>query len=233
MLSFEYKLNLGSRVQLDVQWSTSRPALVIMGPSGCGKTTTLRVLAGLQNPDTGNIRVENVTFFDSATGVNLPPQKRSIGYVFQSSSLFPHMDVRGNVVYGADERQPDFESRFQALVRILEIDELLDEKPQKLSGGQKQRVAIARALMPGPELLLLDEPFSSLDYVLKRRLRGYLSGIIGSLVPNTVIVTHDHADAQLLDAEVVEMMDGTIRSLIQSGEVKTVAHIPDPRGISF
>ena len=146
------------RVELHIEqgeWIT------LFGPSGVGKTSTLRMLAGLMKPDSGNISVSGKPWFDSKQRINLKPGHRHIGYVFQDFALFPNMTVKQNLEYA--RKKGSNGKLLNAVLRMIELEELQDQKPAKLSGGQKQRVALARALVQEPKVLLLDEPLSALD----------------------------------------------------------------------
>ena len=196
-------------VVLDVAAGES---LVILGPSGCGKTTLLRLIAGLDLPDRGEIWLENVQA--AGRGRNLlAPHRRRIGFVFQDLALWPHLTVAGNLQFVLDAlKVPRFERRRRiddglALVRI---DALAARYPHELSGGEQQRVALARALVGSPRLLLLDEPLSSLDTELRAAMRTELARLQRTLALTTVSVTHDREDAAALADRVIEMRAGRI-----------------------
>ena len=166
----------------------------LLGPSGCGKTTTLRAIAGFHEPEAGRVLLHGEVV--AGAGAALPPERRGIGFVFQDLALFPHLDVAGNVGFGL-HRLPRTEraARVSELLRLLELEELAGRLPHELSGGQQQRVAVARALAPRPPLLLLDEPFSSLDARLRARLRDELRALLKSLGVAALLVTHDQDEA--------------------------------------
>ncbi|RME10009.1 MAG: ATP-binding cassette domain-containing protein, partial [Aquificota bacterium] len=145
--------------------------LVILGQSGSGKTTLLRCIAGLEKPEEGYIEVDGQVWFDSKRGINLPPQRRDVGFVFQDYALFPNMTVLENVMYGMKEKNRDYALE---LLRMAGLEGLRDKKPDRLSGGQKQRVALLRALAKEPRVLLLDEPLSALDPELRQELQKEL-----------------------------------------------------------
>ncbi len=180
---------------------------VVLGASGCGKSTLLRLVAGLLSPDSGQILLggRNLT--------TLPPEKRNMGFVFQDFALFPHLSARKNIEYGPrrhgfaqDERQ----RICQELAGALHIDELLDRRPQFLSGGEQQRVALARALAVRPDLVLMDEPLSSLDEVLRKDLRSVIRERLGSLGVTTLYVTHDTGEALAIADRLFVMKNGTV-----------------------
>ena len=177
------------------------------GPSGAGKSTTLRLIAGLLRPSAGHIEIGGRVVFDGEGGVLVPAHRRRTGYLTQQFHLFPHLKVRANIAYGLDDaRSAKGQERVQRMIQTLRLEGLEDRYPWELSGGQQQRVSLARAMAPGPELLLLDEPFNSLDAELRRVLRSELRAmIIDSGIP-TMLVTHDREEA-LAMADWVQVMD--------------------------
>ena len=190
---------------LDVAWSAGDGVAVLFGPSGAGKTLTLQCLAGLIHPDAGRIVVDDRVLFDSAAGVDLPPQHRRVGYVFQSYALFPHLTVGQNVAFGLRDRpRAARQARAAEVMERLGLGGLEHRRPGELSGGQRQRVALGRALAIDPALLLLDEPLSALDAPLRRSLRDELRTILSSWGTAAVLVTHDFTEAyQLADRIVI------------------------------
>ena len=166
--------------------------LALYGPSGAGKTTTLELVAGLLRPDTGTIVIGERVLFDHESGVNLAPHARRIGYVPQDLALFPHLNVRRNVLYGARPAgaNPSPADDLERVSRLLEIDALLDREVGDLSGGERQRVALARALMTAPDLLLLDEPLASLDRGTRSRIMPYLQAVREEIGTPLVYVSH-------------------------------------------
>jgi iron(III) transport system ATP-binding protein len=181
----------------------------LLGPSGCGKTTALRLVAGLESPDAGTIEIDGRTVADGATTV--PPEQRRVGMVFQDYALFPHLSVRRNVEYGL--RHLDREQRDAAAGSALDLvglGSLGQRHPHELSGGQQQRVALARALAPGPELVLLDEPFSNLDAALRATVRAEVRAILKAAAATAVFVTHDQEEALSLADEVAVMNAGSV-----------------------
>ncbi len=193
--------------------------LVVLGPSGCGKTTLLRAIAGLQRIDAGEIYLRERLV--AGSGLHVPPEKRKVGLVFQDWALFPHLTVASNVAYGLSSghrRGLRFSRRWQNIGRAR-IDDLLamvgiaplaDRLPGSLSGGQQQRVALARALAPQPDVLLMDEPFSSLDMNLRADVRNEVTALLRELRIDAVFVTHDQDEAFVLGDEVAVMKDGHI-----------------------
>ncbi|HJV72614.1 MAG TPA: ABC transporter ATP-binding protein [Noviherbaspirillum sp.] len=200
-------------LQLDIRTSVDKGCfLALFGPSGVGKTTILRMLAGLTRPDAGRIIVNGTTWFDSEHNIDLPPQKRAIGFVFQDYALFPNLTVRQNIAYGAQVL--DDGHWIDELVHLMELGEFQHRLPGTLSGGQKQRVALARAVAPRPALLLLDEPLSALDVSLRHRLQDDIATLHRSLGLTTVLVSHDIGEVFKLSHKVLRLEQGKI---IESG----------------
>lgn len=195
----------GGKVEADI--ATSGRALALVGPSGGGKTTLLNMVAGLVTPDTGRIAIGGAVLFDSATNVNVAPQARRIGYVFQEPRLFPHYSVRGNLLYGA-RAAGDSLVDFDELVDWLGIRPLLDRKPAKLSGGEQQRVAIGRALLSRPRALLLDEPLSSLDEARREDLLKLIAGLRDRLAIPLILVSHRREEVERLALDVAQVEPG-------------------------
>jgi molybdate transport system ATP-binding protein len=180
------------------------------------------MIAGLRRPDAGLIRAGARLLFDSRAGVNLPPEKRRVGYVFQDHLLFPHLDVRGNLLYGWRRRVR--EARivdFDKVVRVLELSDLLTRLPHSLSGGQRQRVALARGLLCGPDLLLLDEPLSSVDAELKQRVLDYIGRVLDEWRVPTLYVTHNPAEVRQIAVRIVRIEKGRITATGLPQEVLT------------
>lgn len=198
-LEFACILRYPSGFVLDAAFTTQTSITVLSGPSGSGKTTILSILAGLRRPDRGRIRLDSTVLFDSEARVDLAPEARRIGYVFQDYLLFPHLSVRRNLLYGwrrrpADARPPSLER----VVEVLELGEFLDRLPHTLSGGQRQRVALGRTLLCGPRLLLLDEPLASVDEALRERVLGYIEHVLHEWDIPTLYVTHNAVEAERL-----------------------------------
>ena len=193
---------------LDVHWASPARVVALVGPSGSGKTLTLHCIAGLVKPDAGRITVGDRVLFDSAAAVDLTPQLRHVGYVFQGYALFPHMTVAQNVSYGLRARPRAVRERRAAQeIERLGLTEVARRHPSEISGGQQQRVALARALATDPGLLLLDEPLSALDAPLRRDLRNELARTLREWTGTTVLVTHDLAEAYQI-ADVVVLYEG-------------------------
>jgi len=183
--------------------------VALLGPSGCGKTTTLRMLAGLENPDEGTICVGGELLNGPATFV--PPERRRIGMVFQDYALFPHLDVAANVGYALG-RRPD-RGRVDQVLELVGLSSHRERSVHQLSGGEQQRVALARALAPDPELVLLDEPFSNLDAALRERLRREVRAILSTAGMTAVFVTHDQEEALSIADRVAVMRAGRIEQV--------------------
>ena len=199
-------------VSLEVAAGT---AAVILGPSGCGKTTLLRVIAGLETPDTGQVMLHG-TRVTAAARVLVPPHERRLGFVFQDLALWPHLTVEKNVdfVLGPLKRsRAERTRRVHAALALVRIESLGARLPHQLSGGEQQRLALARAIVGEPQVLLMDEPLSGLDSELRAALRAELTGLQASLHLTMVYVTHDREDAAVLGDSVVEMRAGRIQAV--------------------
>jgi len=192
---------------LDLAFSLAAPALkVVIGPSGGGKTTLLRMLTGLDRPDEGLIRFGDEVWFDSVAGINLPPRKRRLGYVFQDYTLFPHLSMFENAAFAAKDRGFAGE-----LMELFGIGHLRERKPHMVSGGERQRCAICQAMAYRPHLLLLDEPFSALDILTRRKLRGDLKALQQQFNVPVLFVTHDIQEALFLADDILPVVDGKLK----------------------
>lgn len=206
----------GQQFMLDVQLQCSQRQVVLFGPSGAGKSLTLKAIAGLLRPYSGHVRLGGSTLFDAARGVNLPPQQRRLGYVFQDYALFPHLTVRQNIAFGLHKgwlnpsrRETDTEvERWMAALRIEHLAQML---PVQLSGGQRQRTALARALVTRPQALLLDEPFAALDHALRDHLRQELQGVLDATDIPLLLISHDPVDVAMFGHQVVELESGQVK----------------------
>jgi iron(III) transport system ATP-binding protein len=181
--------------------------LTVLGPSGCGKTTLLRLIAGLEAPDAGTIEVGGRRV--AGPGASIPPERRRVGMVFQDHALFPHLTVAENVAYGL-RRDPDRRVRVAELLELVGLTGDARLMPHQLSGGMAQRVAVARALAPRPDVVLLDEPFSSLDAALRTQLRGDVREILRAAGASAILVTHDQDEALTLGDRMAVMVRGRI-----------------------
>jgi molybdate transport system ATP-binding protein len=202
-------LELSVRVdgRLEAQLEVPPGISVLFGPSGSGKSTCLSLIAGLLRPDSGAIRLGDETLTDVERGVFVPAHARRVALVFQSLALFPHLTVLRNVEYGVP---PGAAGRARAWMQRMRIDELADRLPATLSGGEAQRVALARALASEPRVLLLDEPFSALDFALRRQLAHELRELIGELALPAILVTHDAQDALELGTRMIALASGKV-----------------------
>ncbi len=196
---------------LTVEWEIGNELVVLFGYSGAGKSMTLQSIAGTLTPDNGFVRFGDRVYYDSATKVNEPPQKRPFGYVFQDLALFPHMTVNANVAYGGTGMSKDErEEKCKAMISLFHLDGLQKRLPSEISGGQKQRVALARALMRKPEMLLLDEPFSALDHPLRVEMGTILRKVHEEFRIPVVLVTHDIAEAYSLADRIIVYSGGRV-----------------------
>lgn len=211
-VEIHYPLPKGGGLQARFSVPIGSPRIVVLfGPSGGGKSTLLHCLAGLLQPERGEIRHGDSVWFDGAQGISLPPQKRSVGLLFQDYSLFPHLTVRENISYGL--RRWNREERDRAVGRWIDRFHLAgkeDRFPSSLSGGEQQRVALARALAPRPPLLLLDEPFSALDLRTRALIRAEVRQWVQEERAVALVVTHDIVDAMTLGEDLIVLSEGAI-----------------------
>jgi molybdate transport system ATP-binding protein len=224
--------------KLEVDWRIDNDLAVLFGYSGAGKSLTLQLIAGLLEPDAGRIAVNGQVLFDSRKQINVRPQRRSLGYVFQHLALFPHMTVRQNIAYGATGlHRVERWQRVEEMLQVFHLEGLADKPPAEISGGQKQRVALARALIRRPQALLLDEPFSALDNPLRREMRQFLKQIHVKFNIPVILVTHDLLEAATLadvlfiyhDGKIVQR--GSPQDIIsqpQTPEVAALVAVPEP-----
>ena len=214
MLEISVKKRLGD-FALDVELTCETSGIIaLFGRSGAGKTSLINLLAGLTKPDSGRIALNGETLFDSASGRNLPPERRRLGYVFQEGRLFPHMTVRANLAYGykrvaAEERRIGQDQ----IVELLGIEALLERRPADLSGGEKQRVALGRALLANPRLLLMDEPLAALDQPRKEEILPFIERLRDELAIPVVYVSHAMDELVRLADNLVLMSDGRIAAV--------------------
>ncbi|CAK9884362.1 MAG: sn-glycerol-3-phosphate import ATP-binding protein UgpC [Candidatus Erwinia impunctatus] len=184
--------------------------IVLVGPSGCGKSTLLRLLAGLDEVSSGEI------YFAGEAITSRTPRERNFAMIFQNYALFPHLTVRNNITFGLKvrgEAPSTWQSRFDAVVTMLHLEELLDRKPAKLSGGQRQRVAMARAIVRNPRLFLMDEPLSNLDARLRTEVRDSIMSLHQRLKTTTIYVTHDQTEAMSMADRIVVMNQGVVQQV--------------------
>lgn len=191
-----------------------RGFVTLLGPSGCGKTTTLRMIAGLETPTTGRILIDGKPVFDSQKGINVPPNKRDIGFLFQNYALWPHMTVYENIAFGLEMlkwSKKQIAARVDEMLALLKIEQFVKRYPSELSGGQQQRVAIARTLAPSPKVLFMDEPLSNLDAKLRQEMRTELKRLHSDTNSTFVYVTHDQLEAMTLSTQVCLMNNGLLQ----------------------
>lgn len=232
MLSVSIKKRISPSFTLDVEFDAGNDAIALLGASGCGKSLTLQCIAGLLRPDSGRIILNDNVLFDSERGINLPPQKRRVGYLFQQYSLFPNMSVLQNIASGVRAKSKA-EKRDIAMrqVAAMRLDGLENRRPHELSGGQRQRVALARALATEPQALLLDEPFSALDDYLKWQLELELADTMRAFGGTSVFVSHSRDEVYRLCNAVCVLENGkserqnTVRGLFREPQTLAAALI--------
>jgi molybdate transport system ATP-binding protein len=195
-------------LNLDIKIETG-DFVTLYGPSGAGKTSILRMLAGLLTPGDGRIICDRQIWFDKSKNINIRPQLRNLGIVFQEYSLFPNMTVQGNLEFALQKDQP--KARVDELLQLTELEQLRDKKPALLSGGQKQRVALARALVRQPKLLLLDEPLSALDTAMQIKLQDYILRVHRQYNLTTLMVSHDLNEVIKMSKRVLILENGAIK----------------------
>ncbi len=210
MLAVDVEKQLGA-LRLSVRFQAAGGATALFGPSGAGKTSVINMIAGLLTPDRGSIALDDVTLFAASRGIDMPPHRRRIGYVFQEGRLFPHLTVRQNLDYGRrmNGRARDAKE-FERIAALLDIGHLLDRRPRLLSGGERQRVAVGRALLTAPRLLLLDEPLASLDAGHKREILPYLVRLRDDAGIPIVYVSHMAAEVRRIATSVVRLDAGHV-----------------------
>jgi molybdate transport system ATP-binding protein len=206
------------RFVLEASFSSQDDLTVIFGASGSGKSLTIQAIAGLVRPDSGRILVGGELLFDDQQGTNLPTRERKIGYLFQDYALFPHLTVRENIAYPLKKTWhfrllPGQRQEVEEIMAAFEITHLAESYPSELSGGQRQRVALARALIKKPSILLLDEPFSALDSMLRHRMRMELLEIRQKFAVPLVVITHDPADVEVFADTLVVFENGGVKEV--------------------
>jgi molybdate transport system ATP-binding protein len=203
---------------LEAVFSSQDDLTVIFGASGSGKSLTIQSIAGLVRPDKGRISVGGEVLFDDRQGIDLPTRERRMGYLFQDYALFPHLNVQENIAYPLKKTWylgllPRQRLEVAEIMDSFEITHLAASYPRELSGGQKQRVALARAMIKKPSILLLDEPFSALDSLLRQRMRMELLEIRQKFWVPLVVITHDPADVEVFADTLVEFEDGSVKAI--------------------
>lgn len=219
MIEVDVRRRIGA-MRIDAHFSGDSGGIIaLFGRSGAGKTSIINMLAGLDRPDDGRIVVDGTTLFDSTKGIDLPPEARRLGYVFQEDRLFPHMNVRRNLTYGMKRHGDGVD--FDQIVRLLDLPDLLDRAPAGLSGGEKQRVAIGRALLASPRLLLMDEPLASLDGPRKAEILPFIEKLRDELETPIVYVTH-------AVEEIVRLADTMV--IVSEGKIAAVGAVEELMG---
>ena len=214
---------------LHVDFTAGNTAAAILGASGCGKSMTLRCIAGVVKPDSGRIVLDGRVLFDSEKGIDLPPQQRNVGLLFQNYALFPNMTVEQNILC-ALKKEKDPAARKAACgsaLRAMRLEELAHRLPSELSGGQQQRAALARILAGRPRILMLDEPFSALDSYLREEVEGEVGSLLSNFDGTALLVTHDRDEAYRLCREMIVMDSGEV---LRAGTTKEV--FADPRRLT-
>ena len=206
------------KFRLKVAFEAENGVLALLGASGCGKSMTLKCIAGIETPDCGRIVLDGVTLFDSEKRINLPPQKRRVGYLFQQYALFPNMTVVQNIRCGLRGRE-NADSIIADVIHSMHLDGLENKRPAQLSGGQQQRVALARILVNEPEVLLLDEPFSALDSHLRFQLEKEVRDVVHRFGKSVLLVSHDRDEVFRLSDRIAVMRDGGIEVIGTRKEV--------------
>ena len=214
---------------LHADFAAGNTATAILGASGCGKSMTLRCIAGIVKPDSGRIVLDGRVLFDSEQGIDLPPQQRNVGLLFQNYALFPNMTVEQNILC-ALKKEKDPAARKAACgaaLRAMRLEELAHRLPSELSGGQQQRAALARILAGRPRILMLDEPFSALDSYLREEVEGEVGSLLSNFDGTALLVTHDRDEAYRLCREMIVMDSGEV---LRAGTTKEV--FADPRRLT-
>jgi len=216
--------------EVDVRFCVKPGITILFGPSGSGKSTTLAMIAGISQPDEGDIRLGDTVWFDSKGHTNVAIQARKVGYVFQSLALFPHLTAAENVAYGLPRglARSVIDGRVRAMLERLKVGHVAQRKPPTFSGGEAQRVALARAFAIEPAILLLDEPFSALDRALRRELHADVRHMVDSLSLPTILITHHQNEARALGDHVVMLRAGKVVAEGPASEV--LSEGPRPSG---
>ena len=206
---------------LDAQFEAENGVTCLLGASGCGKSFTLKCIAGIEKPDRGHIELDGVVLFDSEKHINLPPQKRQVGYLFQNYALFPNMTVRQNILCGLNREKDraEKERKLGDIIRLMQLDGLEDHKPAQLSGGQQQRTALARILVNEPRMLMLDEPFSALDAHLRDSLKIELRDMLQEYGREVLMVTHSREEAYNMSRKIAVMDKGKLLGMKDTKEL--------------
>jgi len=208
-ISVDINKRLGD-FSLEISFETDAKRIGILGPSGCGKSMTLKSIAGIEKPDSGHIRIDNRVLFDQGQKINLKPQKRRVGYMFQNYALFPTMNVVQNIGAGLGVADEDKSARISDMIERFHLQGLEKHLPGQLSGGQQQRVALARIMAYRPDIILLDEPFSALDEHLKERLQHEMISMLEDYEGQVILVSHNRDEIYRFSEELLIMDDGHV-----------------------
>ncbi|MCR5035644.1 MAG: ATP-binding cassette domain-containing protein [Clostridia bacterium] len=208
-ISVDINKRLGD-FSLEISFETDAKRIGILGPSGCGKSITLKSIAGIEKPDSGHIRIDNRVLFDQGQKINLKPQKRRVGYMFQNYALFPTMNVVQNIGAGLGVADEDKSARISDMIERFHLQGLEKHLPGQLSGGQQQRVALARIMAYRPDIILLDEPFSALDEHLKERLQHEMISMLEDYEGQVILVSHNRDEIYRFSEELLIMDDGHV-----------------------
>jgi len=216
--------------ELSVKLECEDEILALLGSSGCGKSLTLKCIAGIEKPDRGRIIINGETVFDSEKGVNLPPQKRHVGFLFQNYALFPTMTVRQNIYSVIKKPKADSAAIVDDLLKKFQLELVKDLLPRQISGGQQQRVALSRMLASEPKIVLLDEPFSALDTHLRWQVEQEVSSVLADFGGTTILVSHDRSEAYRFSDKIAVMDCGKIRSI---GRKEDIFGIPKSLAVAL
>lgn len=214
--------------QMDLQVKLAIPGSTITavyGPSGSGKSSIVRMICGLMKPDSGSISINQEVWFDHLNKINVPPQRRNVGVVFQEPALFPHMTVKQNIEYAKQDDTPS--KAVNEILEFMELASLADKKPQLLSGGQKQRVALARAIVRRPIVLLLDEPTSAMDTSLQLKMQDYIIKVQREFKMTIILVSHDILEIVRLASLCVIVDNGKVADAGVPKEILPVQELKD------
>ena len=197
---------------LNISLETDGGIVGLLGASGCGKSMTLKCIAGIEKPDSGHIELDGTVLFDGKSGINLSPQERRVGYLFQNYALFPNMTVRQNILCGLhrEKNRAVREEKLQRMLQLLQLEGLEQHRPHQLSGGQAQRTALARIMVNEPRLLMLDEPFSALDSHLRDKLQLELRRLLADYGREVLLVTHSRDEAYRMCGQIAVLHDGSV-----------------------
>lgn len=227
-----------SGFSLEVSLHTENGVLGILGASGSGKSMTLKCIAGIETPDEGRIVLNGRVLYDSAAKINLPPQKRKVGYLFQNYALFPHMTVEANIAAGLGKKSRETMEAVAGMIRLFKLEGLEKRYPSQLSGGQQQRVALARILIYEPDVIMLDEPFSALDFYLKEQLQFQVRDVLRRYRGDALLVTHSRdevyrfCEKSLILNQGRVAMEGNTRDMFDRPANVTAARLTGCKNIS-